>query len=34
MRAQAALYSWFLNERCFTEAGASEIFLMLAQVCL
>ena len=29
-----AVYSWDLNDRCLTPSGASEIFLMFAQVCL
>ena len=32
--AQDATYSQDLNDSCFTEAGASEILRMLAQVCL
>lgn len=32
--AQDAAYSQDLNDNCLTEAGASEIFRMLAQVCL
>ena len=32
--AQDATYSHDLNDNCLTEAGASEIFRMLAQVCL